>query len=101
MARLRLYGVALAGHCPPAPWLLVFVGVIGGALWWMADAPAPAAPFAAGNNNEDMPIMISNDNLDMYADMDFYQWLETQDQPAPAPAARPWMTPTTMTTIPA
>ena len=27
--------------------------------------------------------MLSNDNLDMYADMDFYSWLQAQQQNAP------------------
>jgi hypothetical protein len=30
--------------------------------------------------------MMANDNLDMYADLDFYQWMETQDQPSVAPS---------------
>jgi len=60
----------------------VFVAVLGGALWLNGGGqPAPANSFAAGAS-EDMPIVLTSDSLDMYADMDFYQWMETQDQPA-------------------
>jgi len=44
-------------------------------------APEAASPFAAGNN-EDAPVVTAGDNLDMYADMDFYQWMAAQGQPA-------------------
>ncbi|HSC48560.1 MAG TPA: hypothetical protein VLG68_10790 [Gammaproteobacteria bacterium] len=65
---------------------LLFVVLVGGGLWWNSLTPPPAAePFASGNN-DDLPIVLNSDNLDMYSDLDFYQWLETQDQ-APAPAS--------------
>lgn len=60
----------------------VFVAVLGGVLWLNGGGqPAPVNSFAAGAS-EDMPIVLTNDSLDMYADMDFYQWMESQDQPA-------------------
>ena len=65
---------------------LLFVVLVGGGLWWNSLTPPPAAePFASGNN-DDLPIVLNSDSLDMYSDLDFYQWLETQDQ-APAPAS--------------
>ena len=75
------------GWVPAGALAMVFVAVLGGVLW-LNGGQQPAAPgsnFAAGAN-EDMPIVLNNDGLDMYADMDFYQWMETEDQPAAAPA---------------
>lgn len=78
-------GFSLGWRIPASAVALAFVGVIGGALWTEGSAPAPGSSFTAANT--DAPMMMTSDNLDMYADMDFYQWLATQDQPAPAPAA--------------
>jgi hypothetical protein len=73
----------LGWRIPASAMALAFVGVIGGALWMGGNSPNPAAaPFTSASN--DAPLMMTSDNLDMYADMDFYQWMETQDQPAPA-----------------
>lgn len=60
---------------------LVLALIIGGTLLWSQNEPANV-PFAAANNN-DMAIVLSNDNLDMYADMDFYSWLQAQQQQQP------------------
>lgn len=60
----------------------VLIGITSGVLWWNRN-PQPAVPFATGNHNEDMSIVLGNDNLDMYADMDFYNWLQAQQQTAP------------------
>ena len=69
---------------PVGAMAILFVALVGGVLWWNSLTPPPAAePFASGNN-EDLPLVLNNDSLDMYSDLDFYQWLETQDQ-APAP----------------
>lgn len=71
---------------PASAMALAFVAVIGGALWMGGNSPDPAAaPFTTAST--DAPLMMTNDNLDMYADLDFYQWMETEDEPAPAPAA--------------
>ncbi len=78
-------GRHLGWRIPASAVALAFVGVIGGALWMGGSNPPTAAPFSQANT--DAPLMMTSDNLDMYADMDFYQWMETQDQPAPAPAA--------------
>jgi hypothetical protein len=78
-------GLHLGWRIPASAMALVFVGVIGGALWMGGSAPSASAPFTQANT--DAPLMMTGDNLDMYADLDFYQWMETQDQPAPAPAA--------------
>ena len=68
------------------PWALpagavaiLFVAAVGG-LIWSNPASQPAAPFTADNNNADMAIVLSSDNLDMYADMDFYRWLGNRQQ---------------------
>ena len=69
----------LAGACA----LLVAVGV------WHARAPqtlplvAPSATATvAGNapNAEDLDIIASGDNLEMMQDLDFYAWLDAQNQ---------------------
>ena len=78
-------GFSLGWRIPASALALAFVGVIGGALWTEGTAPAPGSSFSAAST--DAPMMMTSDNLDMYADMDFYQWLATQDQPAAAPAA--------------
>jgi hypothetical protein len=60
--------------------------VVGGALWWnglMGPTAAPEPFNTAGN--EDLPIVLTSDSLDMYADLDFYQWLESEDQAKKAP----------------
>ncbi len=62
---------------------ILFVAAVGG-LIWLSPASQPAVPFLTGNDNADMAIVLSNDNLDMYADMDFYRWLGAR-QPQPAP----------------
>ena len=61
---------------------VVLAAVACGILWWNQNSQ-PVVPFAAGNNTEDMAIVLGNDNLDMYADMDFYRWLQAQQQNAP------------------
>lgn len=78
-------GFSFGWRIPASALALGLVGVIGGALWMGGSAPSPAAPF--NDASTDAPLMMTQDNLDMYADLDFYQWMETQDQPAPAPAA--------------
>ena len=60
---------------------IVLAAVAGGLLWWNLNSQ-PSVPFAA-SNGEDMAIVLSNDNLDMYADMDFYRWLQAQQQQSP------------------
>jgi ferric-dicitrate binding protein FerR (iron transport regulator) len=57
---------------------IVLAAVAGALLWWNLDSQ-PGMPFAV-SNGEDMAIVLSNDNLDMYADMDFYRWLQAQQQ---------------------
>lgn len=73
----------LGWRLPAGAVALVFVAVMGGFL--IANpgpgTPEAASPFAAGNN-EDAPVVTAGDNLDMYADMDFYQWMAAQGQPA-------------------
>lgn len=77
-------GFHLSWRVPAGAVALLFVAVVGGALWTgSGQTPPPASSFTAAST--DAPLMMTNDNLDMYSDMDFYQWLATQDQPAPAP----------------
>ena len=78
-------GFHLGWRIPAGAVALAFVAIIGGALWTEGNVTAPGSSFSAAST--DAPMMMTGDNLDMYADMDFYQWLATQDQPAPAPAA--------------
>ena len=79
-------GISLGWRVPASALALAFVGIIGGALWTGGSALAPSASFTAAN--VDAPMMMTSDNLDMYSDLDFYQWMESQDQPVPAPAAQ-------------
>lgn len=73
----------LGWRLPAGAVALVFVAVVGGFLIVNPGPGTPEAgsPFAAGNN-EDAPVVTAGDNLDMYADMDFYQWMAAQGQPA-------------------
>ncbi|HLW73704.1 MAG TPA: hypothetical protein VKT74_01395 [Gammaproteobacteria bacterium] len=64
---------------------LIAVALLGGFLWMGgAGTTAPASAFSKANS--DAPLMMANDNLDMYGDMDFYQWMAAQDQPAAQPS---------------
>lgn len=67
---------------PAGAMVVLLVAFASGVLWWNQNSQ-PAVPFATGNNTEDMAIVLGNDNLDMYADMDFYRWLQVQQQTAP------------------
>jgi hypothetical protein len=68
---------------PAGAMTVLLVALASGVLWWNQN-PQPGIPFATGsNNNEDMSIVLSNDNLDMYADLDFYRWLQAQQQNPP------------------
>lgn len=89
LRQARTQAVAAAEARSPVwrarPWALpagaaaiVCALVVAGIVWWNLGVQ-PSVPFAA-NNGEDMAIVLSNDNLDMYADMDFYQWLQAQQQ---------------------
>jgi hypothetical protein len=80
-ARWQSYGWRM----PIGAVALLFVAVVGGALLWNGGAPSTLpAPFTVGGNDDD-PVVFTSDNLDLYADLDFYQWMETEDQPAAAP----------------
>jgi hypothetical protein len=75
---------AQAWALPAGVTALVLAGVVGSTLFWNRSEPSNV-PFAAANNN-DMAIVLSNDNLDMYADMDFYRWLQAQQQAQSEPS---------------
>lgn len=93
LARLRAarqHAVAAAGRPEPLwrahPWALpasatALLGavLIGGIVLSGQEGEVKTPLFAAENGN-DMAIVLSNDNLDMYADMDFYRWLQAQQQ---------------------
>jgi hypothetical protein len=81
-------GAAWGGwRIPAGAMALLAVAVVGSALWWNGLSGPAAAPEPFNTaSNEDLPIVLTSDNLDMYADLDFYQWLETQDK---AKAATP------------
>lgn len=76
-------GLSWGWRMPAGAVALAFVGVVGGALWMGGGGMNAPSPFAAANT--DAPLIMTQDNLDMYADLDFYQWMETEDQPTPAP----------------
>ena len=54
------------------------MAIAAGMFWWNLNSQ-PELPFTTANN-EDMSIVLGNDNLDMYADLDFYSWLQLQEQ---------------------
>ena len=76
----------LGWRVPAGAMALVAVGVVAGALLWNGVTAPVAAPepFAGAGNNDDLPIVLTSDSMDMYADLDFYQWLEAQDKAKPA-----------------
>lgn len=75
----------------PHPWglpagaLALLVAVVVGAFVWWNGSSQPAVPFAV-NSGDDLAIVLSNDNLEMYQDMDFYRWLEAQQDALSSPA---------------
>jgi hypothetical protein len=54
------------------------------AVAWRAYAPAglPALPLspATSNNGGDVDLVSSDDSLEMYQDLEFYAWLDAQEQ---------------------
>jgi hypothetical protein len=52
---------------------------------WHARAPDDAArlpelPFSASSNGADVDLVSSDDSLELYQDLEFYAWLDAQDQ---------------------
>lgn len=100
LARLRearIEALAAAGSRVPvwrSRWALpagvaaVAAAVIVASVVWLdlGSQPRPGVPFAA-HSNEDMAIELSGDNLDMYADMEFYRWLQVRQQDTTPAAA--------------
>ena len=95
MSRLnRARQAALARHAPRrrAAWMLMPAGVAGACALLLAvgmwhgrspqNEPAPAQPAVAGSamNPADLDLIASGDNLEMMQDLDFYAWLDAQDQ---------------------
>jgi hypothetical protein len=75
MARLWWLPAGLASSCA----LLLALGV------WHPRAslpgPSPLATMVApGTNGGDVGIVSSDDSLDLYQDLEFYAWLDAQDQ---------------------
>lgn len=62
---------------------VVAVGVLGTLLWMGFGASPSPTPFS--NASTDAPMMMTGDSMDMYADMDFYQWMAAQDEQAQKP----------------
>jgi hypothetical protein len=83
-------GWAAGWRVPAGAMALVSVAVVAGALWWngLTGPVAAPEPFNTASNGDDLPIVLTSDSMDMYADLDFYQWLETQDKKA-KPATPP------------
>lgn len=97
LARLRAARArAVNAVSQPAPWFqgwrlpagaaaAVALALLAGLLWTQGlESPAPANTFSSANT--DAPLIVNGDSLDMYADMDFYQWMAAQDQPAKKPS---------------
>lgn len=95
MSRLnRARQAALARHAPRrrAAWMLMPAGVAGACALLLAvgmwhgrspqTEPAPSQPAVAGSamNPADLDLIASGDNLEMMQDLDFYAWLDAQDQ---------------------
>lgn len=71
----------LGWRVPAGAMALLAVAVVGGALWWNGLTGPSSAPEPFNTaGNEDLPIVLNSNSLDMYADLDFYQWLEAQDK---------------------
>lgn len=97
LARLRAARTrAVDAVGQPTPWFqgwrlplgvtaAVGVALLGGVLWMGGfGPPAPANTFSSAST--DAPLIVNGDSLDMYADMDFYQWMAAQDQEAKKPS---------------
>lgn len=67
-----------AGACA----LLLAVGVWHARRPQTAALPAPPAAAVAGNalNSADLDMIASGDDMEMMQDLDFYAWLDAQDQ---------------------
>lgn len=94
----RRRAITEAGRHQPVwrahPWALplgaaaVVCAVVIGSFIYSNQDQQMAVPFVAASNS-DMAIVLSTDNLDMYADMDFYRWLQAQQQDQDQPAQEP------------
>ena len=73
-----LMPAGLAGACA----LLLAVGVWHGRRPQSAPLPAQPPAVAAGNtvNAADLDMIASGDDMEMMQDLDFYAWLDAQDQ---------------------
>lgn len=63
----------------PAGAMAILVVAALGTFIWSDRMSQSVVPFAT-RHHVDADIVLSKDNLDMYADMDFYRWLQTQKQ---------------------
>lgn len=65
-ARLTLQWVPLAA---------VAAAVIAAVIWWPRDT---TLPVVAGTDDDiDLEILLAEDNLELYEDLEFYEWLGT------------------------
>lgn len=77
-AAWMLMPAGLAGACA----LLLAVGVWHGRRPQSGQVPTQPPAVAAGNalNSTDLDMIASGDDMEMMQDLDFYAWLDTQDQ---------------------
>ncbi len=78
LRRARSSAVAsLAGQRAHTPWGLAFAGsaaaaLLAAGLWWnLSIENGFAPPF------EDLELVTSSEDLDLYEDLDFYEWMTT------------------------
>ena len=80
---LRRARAAAVASRPDAPrrWLPVAAAVTGAAALflavWLVRAPAPTEPPPA-LIAEDLDLLLDDEELDLLAELEFYQWLEMQ-----------------------
>jgi hypothetical protein len=66
-------------YIPAGAVAALFVVMVGTAALWDIQQTSSTNLYLASTGDE-LPVTPVNENVDLYADMDFYRWMETQDQ---------------------
>ena len=53
-------------------------GLLFGVSWWLR---TPAIPVALDDDLDDVEILAGADDLELYDDLEFYRWLDDDDEP--------------------
>lgn len=58
---------------PVAGWAVAASLVLAVSLWWQQ------APTSNGISADDFDLLVSGDGIELYEDLEFYEWLSSQD----------------------